>query len=350
MGKKKDDHAPVAPVQSVAEAKPAPAEVKTPAPVVEVKTPAPVVESKPAAEVKPAAVVEKIATTNPAATVEKPKATKLEATTPGTTMIKATLDQASQIKVIMEIISFLVDELEFVFDDKGLHYRAIDSSHVAALFADLYPTMFVEYKATGAISFSLNTSDVIKVMRRAKNTDTVSLIYSGTSKDVLSFAMVSENCKRTFKLKIKDVVLGQKQDEVAGFVEGFQKLIREKMQASFSVDVKTIAEMIQDAGITSDLLKLGSSLASRSINISANDESGEYTADLQETSLKNLEVKGDASGIYSISFLEGILKMAAVCETMKISFFNASPVFIEFQLPRNDKPEGVLYYLLAPTG
>jgi DNA polymerase III sliding clamp (beta) subunit (PCNA family) len=339
MGKKKEEQ-PAAPAQPVTEAKPVPAEVKQPAPVV---------ESKPVTETKPAAVVEKPATVKtPVATAEKPKATKLEVPASNTTTIKAVLDQSSQIKVIMEITSFLVDEIEFMFDDKGLHFRAIDASHVGAIFVDLYPTMFMEYKATGPISFTINAQDVIKIIRRAKATDTVSFMFSSKEKHIFAIGMVSVKTNRTFKLKIKDALLGEKTDDIASFVESFQKLIKEKTQASFGVDIKTIAEMIQDAGVTSELLKLGADLATRSINISTADESGEYTADLQETSLKDLEVKGNASGIYSINFLEGILKMANVCETMKLSFFNASPVFIEFKLLRNTTEEGIMYYLLAP--
>lgn len=327
MGKKtKEEAAPSEkPAPAATENKQAPA-----AAPVEQKT-------APVAETKPAAVAEK---SPPKPDVQEP-ATE--------TVIKAVLDQGTVIKNILDILSFIIDEIEFKFDNLGLHFRAIDSSHVAAIFADLTTNMFTEFKATGPASFTINASDIVKVFRRFKASDLVSIGFTSREKCNFSLGTSSEKSKRTFKLRVKDPVFGESKNDIEGFVRSFKDLLAEKIQVSFQIDMKSLEELIKDVSITSDLLTLASDLAQRNVKVSAVDESGGYESILPETSLSNLDIKGDATGIYSINFLEQITRMANVCENVKISFFNPSPVFLEFQLlGSNGQPGGVLYYMLAP--
>jgi proliferating cell nuclear antigen len=260
----------------------------------------------------------------------------------------ATLDNSRILKGIIEAISFLIDETYVYVYPTGLKLNAIDSSHVAMLLAFLPKDLFTEYKCSQDSKIGINVQDLIKILRRAGSKDQIQLQLDKKDKNTLLITLKSEKSTRTFKLKSKEIPGYDAKEE--GLLESFEETLKDKFSATITLSGSVLDEIVKDALIISDLIKVQVLSAEKVINFTASDESGEVDIeiDLQKGALDQ-KVLNDAEGIYSLNFLENIIKIQSITDNFEIALGNNIPMKIKGAITAEGKPtEGKIVYLLAP--
>ena len=277
----------------------------------------------------------------------------MPATAGGT--FSATFDNARVLKGIIEAISFLIDETYMYAYPTGVKFNAIDSSHVAMLLAFLPKELFVAYECTQDTRIGISVADLVKILRRAKANDAIDLQVLANDKNTLRVTMKGDKSTRTFKLKSKEIPGYDAKEE--GLLESFEETLKDKFIATVHLDGAVLDEVVKDALIISDLIKVQVMAAEKAIAFNASDDSGEVDIriDLDGKGVLGKDVKADAEGIYSLNFLENIIKIQGFIDHFEIALGNNIPMKITGAIkavaPAEGKPsnvEGKIVYLLAP--
>jgi proliferating cell nuclear antigen len=262
----------------------------------------------------------------------------------------ATLENSRILKGIIEAISFLIDETYVYVYPTGLKLNAIDSSHVAMLLAFLPKELFTDYKCSQDSKIGINVQDLIKILRRAKANDEIQLQLDKKDKNTLLITMKSDKSTRTFKLKSKEIPGYDAKEE--GLLESFEETLKDKFCATIQLEGAVLDEIVKDALIISDLIKVQVMSAEKVINFTASDESGEVAIeiDLEGKGVLDKKVQNDAEGIYSLNFLENIIKIQSITEHFEIALGNNIPMKIKGAITSSagNPTEGKIVYLLAP--
>jgi proliferating cell nuclear antigen len=258
----------------------------------------------------------------------------------------AKLSSASTLKSIVDIISFLIDETPMVIDSTGIHMAAIDSSHVAMLFANFPKEMFDEFKAPPEeVKIGLTVGDLHKILKRAKSSDEIEIGPDGDKKNGLVIRMTSEKTKRTFKLKSKDIP----GDESAN-ISTYSKSLDDKFTSTFTIESSSMDEIVKDALIVSDLITIAMS-KEKELKISATDDSGNGEVEIIMDAGKdgwNASVKDAAAGIYSLNFLENFAKLSSISGAFTVSIGSNVPARIVCNTGDAEHPGAEITYFLAP--
>jgi proliferating cell nuclear antigen len=265
-------------------------------------------------------------------------------------LFSATLENSKIIKGIIEAINFLIDETYIYVYTTGMKLCAIDSSHVAMLLASLPKELFTEYKCAQDSKIGINISDLLKIIRRAGSKDGIQLHIDPKDKNTLLITMKSEKSTRTFKLKSKEIPGFDGKEE--GLLESFEETLKDKFFASLTFDGAVLDEIVKDALIISDLIKVQVMSAEKVVAFSSSDESGEVDIeiDLEGKGVLDKSVKNDAEGIYSLSFLENIIKIQSITTNLAIALGSNIPMKIQGAIASStgNPTGGKIVYLLAP--
>ncbi len=263
----------------------------------------------------------------------------------------ATLENSRILKGIIEAISFLIDETYVYLYPTGLKLNAIDSSHVAMLLAFLPKELFTEYKCSQDSKIGINVQDIKKILGRAGGKEeTIQLQLDKKDKNTLLITIKSDKSKRTFKLKSKEIPGYDAKEE--GLLESFEDTLKDKFTATVQLEGQVLDDIVKDANIISDLIKVQVLSAEKVINFTASDESGEVAIeiDLEGKGVLDKKVLNDAEGIYSLNFLENIIKIQAITNNFEIALGNNIPMKIKGAITSSagNPTEGKIVYLLAP--
>lgn len=269
---------------------------------------------------------------------------------PAGASFSATFENSKLLKGVIEAISFLIDETYMYVYPTGIKLNAIDSSHVAMLLAFLPKELCTDYKCAQDAKIGINVQDFIKMLRRAKAADEIQLRLDPRDPHTLNITMKSEKSTRTFKLKSKEIPGYDAKEE--GLLESFEETLKDKFNATIQFEGAVLDEIVKDAAIISDLIKVQVMSAEKIINFTASDDSGEVAIEisLEGKGVLDKTVKTDAEGIYSLSFLENIIKIQAITNNFEIAVGSNIPMKIKGTLTTSagNPTEGKIVYLLAP--
>jgi len=270
----------------------------------------------------------------------------------------ATLENSRIIKGIVEAVMYLIDETYMYMSPSGLKLNAIDSSHVAMLLAFLPREMFTDYKCPADTKVGITVMDLVKILRRAGSKDEIQFVIDTKDKNMLHVIMKGERAKSTYKIKSKEIPGYDAREE--GLLESFEETLKDKFSATIHMEGPVLGDIVKNALIISDLMKVQVMSAEKVMNFNASDESGEVAIeiDLEGKGVLDKKVQGDAEGIYSLNFLENIIKIQSITSNFKIALGNNIPMRIEGAIKASDKDdgkpstgnpvEGKIVYLLAP--
>lgn len=238
----------------------------------------------------------------------------------------------SDIKVwrnIIDSISELIDEANFVATADGISLRAMDPSHVAMVEVELPSSFFDEYVCDGTLNIGVNLDEFMKILRRGSSSDKLEIEVSSDRKLKITF---SDKAKRHFSIPLLDL--------------SWEELTSPSLE--FNVYSRLVSEVfedaIKDASLISDFVKI--SADKDFLIISASGDRGDVEVKLSEDmgSLIELNVKEPSSSTYSLNYLEDLVKTSKASEILTLEFSNDMPMKMSFELPNN----GRITYYLAP--
>lgn len=227
------------------------------------------------------------------------------------------------IKDCLETICIIIDELVFEADSEGIRLRALDKSHISFIDMEWKSILFDTYQCTEPVSFTVDASELLKIIKRIKTNDVLSM---GLDEGNLILTYNGDST-RTFKLRLIDV---EYETPTPPTVE---------YPVTLSIPVKVFDDAISDAELYGEKISL--SCDNDYFITSAEGEFG-----VNHNRYLHGENIGDyVKSTYSIPKIKEMLKGKSLSHEVKLGLGDDLPLTLEYHSPTNDYKLG---FLLAP--
>ena len=223
----------------------------------------------------------------------------------------------------LETVCIIIDELCFEADSGGLRLRALDKSHITFIDMNWDESMFDMYQCGEPISFCVDASELLKIIKRIKGDDVLS---AGLDEGNLILKYNGDSV-RTFKLRLIDV---EYETPVPPKVE---------YPVHLSIPTDVFTDAISDA-----------ELYGEKISLSCDNDYFITSADGEFGVNHNRYLHGESIGdyvksTYAIPKIKEMLKGKSLSHEVKLGLGDNLPLTLEYHSPTNDYKLG---FLLAP--
>lgn len=252
-------------------------------------------------------------------------------------MLEARLEQANQLKKVVDAIKDLVQDCNFDCNDSGIALQAMDNSHVALVSMILKAEGFSPYRCDRNIALGINLVSLTKVLRAAQNDDILTL-KAEDSPDVVNLVFESSETDRMSEYEIKLTDIDQEhlaipETDYAATVEmpatEFQRICRDLNALSESV----IIEASKDGVKFSCQGDIGSGAVTLRQHTSVEKPEQDVTIDLSEP----------VSLTFSLKYLVNFCKATSLSTKVRLCLSAEVPLLVDYNLG-----SGHLRFFLAP--
>lgn len=238
-------------------------------------------------------------------------------------MIRFELANNKIVKDCLETVCLIIDELCFECDSDGIRLRALDKSHITFIDMELKEHLFDMYQCSEPCSFTVDASELLKIIKRIKTDDVLSM---GLDEGNLILTYNGDST-RTFKLRLIDV---EYETPVPPTVE-------------YPVHLNIPTDVFNDAITDAELY-------GEKISLSVDNDYFITSADGEFGVNHNRYLHGESIGdyvksTYSIPKIKEMLKAKGLSHEVQISLGDDLPLTLEYHSPTNDYKLG---FLLAP--
>ncbi|MFN7105079.1 MAG: DNA polymerase sliding clamp [Pyrobaculum sp.] len=240
-----------------------------------------------------------------------------------------TYTDAKEFAYIIDSITVLVEEAEFVVRSDGLYLRALDASRTAMVDLAIPKEAFEEFPEVEESRIGLNFKDVKKILRRVKKGDKIG-IELGEGR--VRIKLVGKSV-RSVTLPLIEVVA----EELPTPRVNYTAILRT------ANDV--LVNALKDADAIADEVKFEAN--EEAFVISATSDKGEVEVRLEKNSelVYEYDVREPAAARFSLEYLLDIAqKTAKIADIATIELATAKPVLLSFDIPAGGK----ISYYIAP--
>lgn len=238
-------------------------------------------------------------------------------------------EDASLFKKYVDGIAALVDEAEFLIDEKGLSLKATDPSQISLVDFELPKKAFKKFEIKESTKLGVDLNYLNQIMSRAKASDSVEFSIS-EDKSKLS-VVFSGKSRRTFSIPLLDIKTGE------------LPLPKIDFDAEIKIKAEALNDSFKDANLISTHLIL--SVENDSFIIKANSSKGNmeniYTE--KDDSVISLKAKTEVKSMFPLDYLSNTIKAASANTEVTVNLKSNAPVEISYSLG-----EGKIQYFLAP--
>ena len=234
--------------------------------------------------------------------------------------------QGSAIKSVFETLKDLLNDVNFVFDSRGLVVATLDTAHVTFVSLRLSAENFEKYECPQRFVAGLNISNTFKILKILGNSDTLSM---SSEENQLRITVQNEQkkSKTVFDLKLMDINeesydMGDLSFDVQTYVNSavLQRTVRD--MSNYATDL-TVTR-------TGKILRLACK--------------GDYVD--QTTELETEEdFPGELSFVYSLKYINMFTKATNVCSNVMISQNATGAIMFRYSIANL----GDLDFYLAPN-
>ncbi len=243
--------------------------------------------------------------------------------------MKLVLENAPDFKHMVDAISALIDEAEFVIDDAGVRLKATDPSQISLVDFVLDKKAFKSFEVDGLSKIGLDLDYLSQVMGRAKNGDELCLeLDEGNGRLNVQFSGAS---KRSFAVPLLDV--------------SHQELPSPKLEfdASLELNAGAVQDALKDAALVSSHISLGVDENSFFMKASSSKGDWNYRTSKKEKTVESFDVKKECQSMFPLDYLQDILKGAAGAEKIALHLKSNHPLKLSYSVG-----SAVVTYFLAP--
>lgn len=241
---------------------------------------------------------------------------------------KVIYPEAKYFRSIIEAVSKVVDEVAIRISEEGISIKALDPAKVSLIDIILPAGSFVTYEVSGEEVVGVSVANLVKVLKKLKKGDQLEISSVG---DYINIAVESQ-LRRKYSFRNIDV-------QVPEIPE---------LSLEFDVEAMLLAEAfktaIRDAEVVGDTVEFEASDESTLIIRGVNATRVETKITASMPSLISLSVSKPSRSAYSLEYLEKVLSLTGVSESITLKFSSDAPLYLEFRIAG----EGVIKYLLAP--
>ncbi|HZX19837.1 MAG TPA: proliferating cell nuclear antigen (pcna) [archaeon] len=221
------------------------------------------------------------------------------------------------LKSSIEAISSFIPEGNLRFNEKGLHFRAIDPSQIVLVDYLVDKNVFDSFDIEPAF-VGVNLAELNKIVSRAIQNDTIKIDLSDSE---LKLDFIGE-LKRSFKLPLIDV----SEEEL--------KLPDAKHDAKVEINSKLFKEALKDASLFSSSIIL--KVQGKNFFMESKGTAGNSQAN--STNGKQVKVISSADVVskYSLSYLQNIVKEANPDENIVLELKSDAPMKITYNIGKSE--------------
>ncbi|MGV9171905.1 MAG: proliferating cell nuclear antigen (pcna) [Promethearchaeia archaeon] len=246
------------------------------------------------------------------------------------------LENSRILKAIIDTISSIIDETEFLVTPDEFVISAMDPSRICLLKLAIAKENFDGFTCEEETKIGLNLDDLDKILNRSTSDDSIELDFKEKSQKI-KIKMQKEGTSsrvRTFSLALLDIDI----EEIP-----MDNLLSIDYPTKWVIDPDFLVEAIKDAEIYSEILNMKAE-EGEGLTFNSSGQIGEMEYFLGIEDLIDSEIKESSNGAYSLTFLKAILKITSITEKLEISLKTDHPLKMIFNLLEG----GELSYFLAP--
>ena len=238
-------------------------------------------------------------------------------------MIRFEISNNRIIRDCLETVCIIIDELVFECDSESIRLRALDKSHISFIDMEWKESMFDMYQCSEPVSFTVDASELLKIIKRIKGDDVLSL---GLDEGNLILKYEGDS-SRTFKLRLIDIEYETPVPPTVNY------------PVTLNIPVKVFDDAVADAELCGDKISL--SCDNDYFITSADGDFG-----INHNRYLHGENIGDyVKSTYSIPKIKEMLKGKSLSHEVRLGLGNDLPLTLEYHSPTNDYKLG---FLLAP--
>ncbi len=235
-------------------------------------------------------------------------------------------ENAEHFKKIVDSISGLIDEAEFVVSKEGLSLRAIDLSQISMVDFFMPKDAFLEYEVENT-KIGLDFNYLSKITSRAKAGDKLRIeIKEGKNTLTLCF---EGDAKRKFQVPLLNLSVSEVNELKIDF------------DAKIKIDGSALQNALKDASLISDHLIF--SAEEDKFQVLASSTKGEFVYEAYKgKDIKEMEIKEAAKSMFPLNYLQDMLRSVG-SEDLILNLKTNAPLKIEYPLGK-----ARIIYFLAP--
>lgn len=221
------------------------------------------------------------------------------------------------LKSSIDAVSSFIPEGNFRFNEKGVHFRAIDPSQVVLVDYFIDKAVFDSFEVEPAF-VGLNLTEFSRIVSRAMPDDRV-LISLSESEFKVSFR---GDLERSFKLPLIDVA------------EGELKLPEEKYDASVEINARLLKESLKDASLFSSSVVL----RTKGDKFFLESKGPGGTLNVNSAQAKGVKVKSkdDVVSKYSLGYFQNIVKEANPDAFISLELRSDAPMKVSYSIGKSE--------------
>jgi len=266
-------------------------------------------------------------------------------------------------RAVMEVMSFFVEEVTLQVTKSHIFIVATDSSRVGMVIAKLRTGFFTTYNVPIETTWVIRIDDLVKILKRKGKAAMLEISHKPKDLDnTVKFSFRSaKRARRTFKLKtmvsetpLEDEDDAQGVETLRNAAEAFTEQIIKDGGVTFEIETEALDEIVKDALIIDDVIHFDLDNDTQTLTISTRSDTGsqEVIFDGSEEEIENFQIDSTGTALFSLPFLENILKARSLADEFNITTKEERPLLvqIEFKAP-SDKlttQPGYLNYIIAP--
>lgn len=236
---------------------------------------------------------------------------------------------------VFEALSAVLSETNITISTNGLEVKAMDSVRVVMTRLQLNPTDFETFpEIPDPVSFGINLTDVVKVLKRFGKEASPNLIVDDTTRSI-AFKTESAGGNKGRKLSVKMITIDP--EEIP-----FEQLMGIPLANSITMDSLNIVEALLDAEIYSDAIDVD--VLENELVFKTEGTAGELEYQLDLTELGAATIEHECKNTFTIAKFKTILKLSNTYPTITLGLDSEAPLRIIYKIWRNSQA----VFFLAP--
>ena len=234
-------------------------------------------------------------------------------------------------KLIMNVVSTIVEEPSFEANAEGIQFRGMDPSHVAMIDLNWPNASFEKYECDKEFKLTLRIEELSKLIKRAKQNNSISI---SAEDDEYLIVKLENGRKREFQIRLIESS------------QSPQQVPKLALDSKIVIDKGVFEDTLNDVGAVADHITIETN--NDEIKFIGNGDAGkaEITLNKSDEGVSEISSKVESKATYSLQYLLSILKaIGTTAETINIEYSNKMPFKFEFRL---GEVGGYINFYLAP--
>ena len=255
---------------------------------------------------------------------------KKKSTSPGKMHIR--LENSKTLKVLIEALSSIYDEVRFDVDQQGIFTNFMDPSRICMARVVLKSACFDDFEVSGTHTIPINLEDFNKILKRSNN-DIIELEHDIENlKLKIKFSQEGKDRGRNFSLSELDLDI--EDVEMAN-------LLKIEYATKVVMDPDQLTGVLKDADIYGEVIE---AKIEDTLEFNADGAIGDYSFTSELDDLIESKVEEFSKGSFSIPYLKNIMKLIPITEKLELFLKSEHPMKMIFNLLGGGK----VFYFLAP--